>query len=347
LSPKPAFRSWPPESEAKKPRFSESLPQAVWKKPPDTVYFSGARNDSTEMFMQIANPIYDSVFKYMMDDSKVAKLLLSAIIDSEIEELEFRPTERSSEKKDGSFTVYQLDFAARIKDKNGQSRLVLIEIQKAKFQTDIMRFRKYLGGQYANAENAVRDPGTGLALKALPIVSIYFIGHKLPNVSNPVIKVGRVYTDRVSSKVITAKDEFIESLTHDSYVIQIPCLREKHRNDLEAILTVFNQKSMLGGDKHFLNINSDLLPEKFRPVIRRLEKAAAEMKVRKNMDVEDDVLSQLENLERAVLKRDKALEEKNKALEEKDKALEEKDKALEEKDKIIEELKKRINGSPR
>jgi len=38
--------------------------------------------------MQIANPIYDIVFKYMMSDNRVAKSLLSAIIGEKIVELE-------------------------------------------------------------------------------------------------------------------------------------------------------------------------------------------------------------------------------------------------------------------
>ncbi|GAB4344839.1 MAG: hypothetical protein OHK0038_25060 [Flammeovirgaceae bacterium] len=47
--------------------------------------------------MQIANPLCDVVFKYLMEDSKVAKLLLSAILGKEIVELDFRPQEHSME----------------------------------------------------------------------------------------------------------------------------------------------------------------------------------------------------------------------------------------------------------
>jgi hypothetical protein len=39
--------------------------------------------------MIIANPIYDTVFKYMMSDSKVAKTLLSVIIGEKIVKLDF------------------------------------------------------------------------------------------------------------------------------------------------------------------------------------------------------------------------------------------------------------------
>ena len=43
--------------------------------------------------VQIANPIYDVVFKYLMRDEKLARLLLSAIIGEEVISLDFRPTE--------------------------------------------------------------------------------------------------------------------------------------------------------------------------------------------------------------------------------------------------------------
>ncbi len=43
--------------------------------------------------MRIANPIYDVVFKYLMEDAKIAKLLISSIIGEEIESLDFRPQE--------------------------------------------------------------------------------------------------------------------------------------------------------------------------------------------------------------------------------------------------------------
>jgi hypothetical protein len=43
--------------------------------------------------VRIANPIYDVVFKYLLDDEKAARLLLSALLGKEVLELQFRPTE--------------------------------------------------------------------------------------------------------------------------------------------------------------------------------------------------------------------------------------------------------------
>jgi hypothetical protein len=43
--------------------------------------------------VRIANPIYDVVFKFLLDDEKVARLVLSALLGKEVLELQFRPTE--------------------------------------------------------------------------------------------------------------------------------------------------------------------------------------------------------------------------------------------------------------
>ncbi|GAB4115545.1 MAG: hypothetical protein OHK0057_37110 [Thermoflexibacter sp.] len=87
--------------------------------------------------MLIANPIYDVVFKYLMEDSKVAKIFLSAIIGQEILELDFKPQELSGELgtipkrriKEDDFiphlTVYRLDFSAKILTEEGEKSSLL------------------------------------------------------------------------------------------------------------------------------------------------------------------------------------------------------------------------------
>ncbi|MDR3199490.1 MAG: hypothetical protein LBU34_16595, partial [Planctomycetaceae bacterium] len=45
--------------------------------------------------MYIANPIYDVVFKFMLEDEEVAKSFLSAIIEEEVLELRFATKERT------------------------------------------------------------------------------------------------------------------------------------------------------------------------------------------------------------------------------------------------------------
>ncbi len=282
--------------------------------------------------IQIANPIYDVVFKYLLDDNKVAKIFLSAILEEEIVELEYRPKEVRTETEKSTLTVYRMDFSAKIKTAEGDHRLVIIEIQKAKYHTDIMRFRKYLGSQYADPNNMyVEEEGVKYAL---PIISMYFLGHSLKHTEAPVIKVKRNYIDMATGEELKEKEEFIESLTHDSYIIQIPKLKEKRRNELEILLSIFDQGDYRSNN-HILNIREEDFPEKYHSIIRRLQRAIAEAKVRDTMDLEDEILGELEDMERTIAKKDEIIEGK-------DRALKEKDEALEKQERIIEELKGRL-----
>ena len=46
--------------------------------------------------MEIANPIYDAAFKYLMQDDRAARLLVGRIAEMEVESLELRPQERAT-----------------------------------------------------------------------------------------------------------------------------------------------------------------------------------------------------------------------------------------------------------
>ena len=306
--------------------------------------------------MQIANPIYDVVFKYLLEDSESAILLLSAIIDQPIETLEFLPQEGSSYLKNHSLTVYRVDFSAKIKTGENEFKQVIIEIQKAKLPSDIMRFRRYLGEQYANKDNrytALKQQKNGKIKKIntpLPIITLYFLAYPLEHHRVPVIRVDRRYHDVVKNKILSDhKETFIESLTHDSYVIQISELDKEQKSELERLLSIFDQKRHIDKDSHILELKEENYPAKYCRLIRRLQRAIAEPEVRTTMDVEDDYLEHLENQERLIEKQEQALEEKDQKLEEnkqklekKDQTIEEKDQKLEEKDQMIEKLLKQL-----
>lgn len=52
------------------------------------------------MMITIANPIYDAVFKYLMEDERVAKTLLSALLQREVVEVEVRKHEYTNGSRD-------------------------------------------------------------------------------------------------------------------------------------------------------------------------------------------------------------------------------------------------------
>ena len=276
-------------------------------------------------FTRIANPIYDGAFKYLLDDNRIARLFLSTLIGEEIVELSFRPTEHRLDVEQRSVTVFRMDFSARIALPGGDEKLVIIEIQKAKFATDIMRFRKYLGQQYISKENSYIVKGE---LRAMPILSIYLLGHSLAHTELPVIRVVRQCLDASGSAQVELREEFVESLSHDSIIVQIPHLPHRRQSDLECLLGIFDQSQKDPADAHTLSIREEDYPEKFHGVIRRLIKAISEPDVRETMEVEDDYLEGLEGLERMIAEKDTVILENAAALVEKDAALVEKDAAM-------------------
>ncbi|MFK7935603.1 MAG: hypothetical protein AB8G22_18960 [Saprospiraceae bacterium] len=280
--------------------------------------------------MLIANPIYDAVFKYMMNDNKVAKLLLSAIIGEEILELEFRATVHSVPLKE-AITVLRMDFNALVKYGDGTKQLIIIEIQKAKLHTDIMRFRRYLGQQYINPENATEIEANEQVIrkKAFPILSIYFLGHPLDYHQNiPILRIARRYVDVSTGEVLEQKEEFVESLTHDSIIIQIRALTGKRRTELEQLLSIFDQANR-EQDFHILNIKEEDFHKRYRPVVRRLIKAVASSELREQMHVEDDIIEEMQNYARVIDQKNQQLEEKAQELQKKDNELQKKDSTIE------------------
>lgn len=252
----------------------------------------------------IANPIYDVVFRYLMEDKKVAKLFLSIIIGEEIEELKFSPTEFSSKIGERSITVTRMDFSAKIRQADGKEKLVLIELQKSKFLFQIMRFRRYLGSQYQNPENVVmgKNQYGQTEKQGLPIYPIYILGEAFTDAVIPVINVRRNYIDGVTQDKIIEKHPFIEGLTHDTTIIQIPHLKKNRRTTLEQFLEIFDQTNKTDGSGHLLSINEAEYPEKYHLVIRRLKKALANPKIEGDMTIEDDVVEEFNQQEKRLEK---------------------------------------------
>jgi len=310
--------------------------------------------------MRIANPIYDVVFKYLLDDEKVARLVLSALLGKEVLELQFRPTELEHEaaRADGSqLLVMRMDFAAMVRLEDGGHKLVLIEIQKARTAGDVLRFRRYLASSYASRENVYPDPEG--RKQALPIVTIYFLGEGLEFVDVPVLKVNRHYLDAATGEKMLITDPFVEGLTHDAIVVQINRLKNRRRTELERMLEVFDQGQASRSDPHVLDILEENFPEHHRAVLRRLLRAGSEKEVRDKMDVEDEIFDafqeearKTEDLRQVVVEqkevieqKDQVIEQKDQVIEQKDQMIEQKDQALVEKDRLIADLKRRLSGA--
>jgi len=273
----------------------------------------------------------------MMEDERVANILLSALLKKEISELQVRQHEYTNAQRT-NISLFRMDFSAKIKDSDGEEHLVLIELQKTWLPTETLRFRQYLGTHYLNKENVRKDPD---AQFGLPIISIYILGHALGELVEPVVYVRRRYLD-YEDNVIEGKDKFIESLTHDSIIVQIPFLKQRTRNRLERLLNIFDQDYRLKYDDHLLEIDESLFLEEDYPVLTRLLKAGVAPEVRRSMDVEDEILSEIEARDTVIMQKDQIIQQKDQQIEQKDQQIEQKDQQIEQKDQQIEQKDQQI-----
>ena len=261
--------------------------------------------------MIIANPIYDVVFKYLLEDADIARDLLSTILGEEVVHLEFRPQETSTESSEG-IKILRLDFKATIKKKDGTLFKVLIELQKSKQVFDVMRFRRYLGDNYRKEDQLVEKDGT-ILFRPLPIITIYFLGFLLNNVPSGVIKVKRQYVDAVTEEILGVKDDFVELLTHDSYMIQVGRLPKESRGKLDRVMQIFSPMYQNKADKHLVDFQGDIYDPLVLRMVERLSRAIASDEYRDKMDVEDEIDR---IFERELRKKDMLIAQKDKLLNE-------------------------------
>jgi len=285
--------------------------------------------------MIIANPIYDVVFKYLLEDVEIARELLSTILGEEVQSVEVKPQETSTETS-GDIRILRFDFKAVIKKPNGEINKVLIELQKAKKAFDVMRFRRYLGDNYRKEDDVLNDKGD-LDKRPLPIITIYFLGFPLNSIQSGVVKINREYRDVVTQEILDIKEDFVELLTHDSYLIQVRKLAKAARNKLERVLHIFSPIYQSTTDKHQLDFQGDTNDPLVKKMLDRLGRSIASEEIRDLMDVEDelDII-----FDREMKKKDEIIAEKEEVIAEKEEVIAEKEEIIAEKEEIIAEKDK-------
>ena len=250
--------------------------------------------------MVIANPIYDVVFKRLMEDNRIAKFFIGTLLEQTIESVEVKPQEYTFEgefeqndpkaieiieeriRKRYNIWVYRLDFVATIRTETGELKKVLIEIQKAKNQIDLMRFRNYLGDQYKK-EDVVNDKKV-----ILPITTIYILGFKLPEIETSCLKIDRNYQDLVNKQVINTKSDFVEKLTHDSYIVQVERITNRYQTRLDKLLSVFEQTNFIDNSKIIKEFNHDTDIEEVKIITDILHYSGTDPIEKKKIETEQE-----------------------------------------------------------
>ena len=288
--------------------------------------------------IQIANPIYDSVFKYMMQNNKVCVILLGALLNRDVIEVEVTSNElvRADLKK---FAVLRLDFLAKIKNPDGTIETVSIELQKSEKSTEIARFRSYLASLYDTRANDVevieRKKHNGKTVKIekkypYHIIAIYILGHALDGIDEPIIYNAPNPVGATGKPIENATaNPFFNNLTHDTIIVQIPKLRKNVQSRVEQFLDIFDQSRTMPKNEHYLLIDDyDDKPEGFNTIVRELARAAADRQTKIEMDIEDEYAEDIEDrieLEDIVAEQKEQLAQQKVQLSQKDEQLSQKD----------------------
>ena len=294
--------------------------------------------------MIIANPIYDVVFKRLMENERVAKFFIGTLLNETVETVELKPQEFTYTDKLAGLAVFRLDFIALIKTEGGTNKKILIEIQKAKNRIDLMRFRNYLAEQYKR-EDYINNEKT-----ILPITTIYVLGFKLPEIKTACIRVERQYRDLINESVIDVKNDFVEKLTHDSYVVQVERITERYKSKLDKLLSVFEQSNFIDEAQIIKEYKHEADEAEVKLMTEILHHSGTDPEARSQIEAEREawrtVNAMVENertaFQKALDEKEKELNEKDKELNEKDRKLDEKDKKLDEQQNLIEELKRKL-----
>lgn len=317
--------------------------------------------------MVIANPIYDVVFKRLMENEKVAKFFISTLLEQNIETVELKPQEYTYQGQIDyddpntikaiesrmierlSIRVYRLDFVATIKTETGEFKKVLIEIQKANNEIDLMRFRNYLAEQYKK-EDLINHEKV-----ALPLTTIYILGFKLPEILSPCLKVERNYKDLITKTIIETKSEFVEKLTHDSYIVQVERITGRYQTRLDKLLSIFEQTNFVDDKKIIKEFNHIVDIEEVKIATDILHHSGTNTKEKQEIEIEQEgirtidaltgnlrskvlkYMKELTEAEKALTLKNEAIAEINEAIAKKDGTIAEKDETIAEKDETIAE----------
>ena len=290
------------------------------------------------MKISVANPIYDSVFKFLMDDERIAKTVLSALLKKEVLSVEMRKHEHPNITRD-KLSMFRIDFAARVRENDGSTQLILIELQKTWLDTETLRFRRYLAAQY-NAEENIQKQGEYQGY-ALPMVAVYLLGHRVGDIDKPVVYVGHKALDYDGKEVENGeKDPFISSLIHDSIIVQIPLLHGKINNRLDKVLSVFDQSQRTEESQQIINLEENLYKDdpEMMQIIHRLSLATMSAEVRQEMNDEDEFFAVIEARDTQVMKQKKIIsEQQDKITEQRERITEQRERITEQQGKITEQ----------
>ncbi len=253
--------------------------------------------------MKIINPLYDVAFKYLMQNNRIAKKVISTLLECEVMELVIEQQEIVTVDGARGLKLYRLDFSAIILTPEGTKQKVLIELQKSKLPANLLRFRTYLGNSYIKRD-VFKDKFGNEQERAYPIISIYILGYNVKDIPYLAVSIDNKITDTVTKKEVSLESDFVALLTHQTRIIQIRRLSDKRKSRLEQFLTIFNQ-AWVTSDNYILELQE--IPEGFQDVVNHLGKPVHDEAFRQRLSGEKEIDDIFKNQEAALARAEEAL----------------------------------------
>ena len=324
--------------------------------------------DTEKEYFVIPNPIYDVVFRYLMEDMDSATVVVSTLINEKIKKLHLEPITHAEKKEKlnpaalnpntkDDIKLFHLDFMAVIELPNGEEELIMIEVQKASEPDDIFRFKRYISKNFKRKQKQeITDPFTK-AIKnverPIRLIPIFILNFRIENeINDLLIKTNRIKYGIFKDKHLAKHNEFIDNLTYDIWVVQLPNLKnitpqdydnDEYKTKLFALLKLFDQDSKIKDNEHRLKLIRKIFPNFLDRVISRLQAADSD-----NPDLEEQMFAEDEYV-KALIDRDNTIsflelnlqkekekrEEQERIVQEQEKTLQEQEKTLQEQENII------------
>ncbi len=289
----------------------------------------------------IPNPVYDVVFKYLMEDPESAKIVLSTLIGYKILNLEFEPqsftNKIENEETEKGLKLFHLDFSATIELPDGKREIIVIELQKSKIPSDIFRFKRYLAKNYLRkfSKQVWNEKDNIFETKEFNyrIFPIYIFNFWVENeVKDLAIKVSRERKGIFSDKKLEKECEFIDFIGFDYLIIQLPYIsnvqesdfaNDEYKTKLYQLLKLFDQENQLTDNRHRLLFIRKLFPGWIDRLILRLQSASSDFPdLEEQMLVEEEYVRYLREANNKVARYEAILKENLEKLSQKDAELE-------------------------
>ncbi len=253
-------------------------------------------------------------FRYRtnVNSESITKTRHENLLDKEILKLDILTNDTPVIEEKSGVRILRLDFSAKIKDrKTGETELVTIELQKSYLDTEIMRFRTYLGQQYSDVKKADteivdtwrKDKKTGKIerVKVEKHVPLHIIlGHTFQEIDIPKPVIYNYPDPRgIEKEPIPEilKTRFFRGVTHDTIIVQIPYLKRNAKTKLEQMLEIFCQDYVSDDTEQLLEFDDfENRSQDFRDLARPLVYAVSDPQVRKIMTVEDEMAIHFQNV---------------------------------------------------